>query len=243
MKENKISLPVFGLFIGVSLIVSTYLLATILKDAIPSNQVVKVRGVANEILELKHASWDINIKVLEDELEKAYFKASKATEEVLKYLQDSGISKDVIEVSGFSQRRVTRTVYEGKNNNRREIFMGHEVKRKIIMAKTSDLDLLGRIYKKFSGDLQRRKVPASPQAPYFFSDIDTAKLKKRLLEKASKNAFMRAKIIAENSESQIGALRAARQGDFTGISYNGKIGSSSRLHRVTSLVTIDYSLK
>ncbi len=244
MSDNKsynFSLPLFGLALAIGLIVSTFILSKAVKKAVPTNQVVKVRGVAEEVMDLDKVKWRIEVTAKNMDLEKAYEKLEISSDRLVKYLNEKGFDESEILEGAYSQTKLTKRIYI-KNSNYENKFLGWEVKRDISIENSAKIDLVFDTNKVFTSEAAKKYISANSNTPKFYTDMNPIDLKKRLLENASKNAYLRASIIAKNSGSSLGGLRAARQGDYTGITREGKIEGDNRKHRVTSIITVDYAL-
>jgi hypothetical protein len=83
---------------------------------------------------------------------------------------------------------------------------------------------------------------------YFYTKLDDMKIE--LLGEATKNAYMRAEQLAENSGSKVGSLKYASQGVFqitpvysTQVSDYGTYDTSTIEKSVKAVVTIEYSIR
>ncbi len=239
--QNMYPLPMFGIALALGLVFSSLVISSAVKKSVPTNQVVKVRGVAEENIELDRANWTIKVTVTNMNLILAYQAVDKGILDTTAYLIDLGVQPDSITTGPHFQTKEEKRVYMGKGNYK-DTFLGWTIAKSLFIKDSNQIDLISKTYKGFSADVAKKNIPAEAKPPFYFIEMDPTELKKRLLKKASENAYTRASIIAKNSRSSIGGLRAARQGEYTGIDRDGKVGGANRNHRVTSLITVDYAL-
>ncbi len=203
---------------------------------------MKVRGVAERVINSDKVNWSLKISYIEKNLDNAYQKVDKASKHLMNYLEKNGISKDQIIFSEHRQDRLTQMITLDKLGNTRTEFIGYKVDRTVSIVGFSDLDLIENLVKKIGSDIQRAGWPIYSNRPYFYYSKKISTIKPELLKEAAKNAFERATIVAESSGSQIGGLKAARQGAFNGFDSGGFVGGYSRDHMIGAVVTVDFSI-
>jgi hypothetical protein len=235
-------LPVFAVALPIALVACAYLVGETARAVVPSNQIVKVRGVAERIIQSDRVSWNIDISDTQLERDAAYARVDATVAEVMSYLTAKGIPKGAIQLSAVEQYERTRRVVLDKLGNDREELVGYQVTQRVEIKDFKDLDLVEKVAANISSDLQRKGLPVEPRTPYFFFSKKVSDIKPALLKAAAKSAFDRATIVAESSGSKLGGLRAARQGAFEGMGSDGFVGGNTREHRISAVVTVDYSI-
>lgn len=240
-KEN--GLAFFGLFFSVSLIICMLIFSKTLRQTIPSNQIVKVRGVAEKIIVADRANWRIEIKARDQQLAPAYEKADKAVAYLKKYFEKKGIDKKFISISGYEQREIISYIVIDKYKNTEARLDGYTVSVDVGIKGYKKLDLIDKLSKKIAFDLQRTGWPIKAKNPYYYYSKKVTDIKPNLLKEAALNAYQRATIVAESSGSNLGGLKAARQGVFAGFEGDGHVGGNKRKQTVSAIVTVDYSIE
>jgi len=238
---HALGLP--SLFLSVALVLCSWIFASKVQKAIPSNEVVKVRGVAERSFDSDRVDWTVTVTGKDPSLEAAYDKADKSFANLLKFLKAEKFPESVLVLGAHDQSTETRRRYTDNKGNYEDQMLGYTVKRSVKIKEFENLDLVDETSKKINNALARKGVLVSSSTPYFYFSKPVKDIKPDLLTEAAKSAFQRATIIAKNSGSKIGALRAARQGVFSGFNSDGFVGGSSRKHNVSAVVTVDYSLK
>lgn len=231
------------LFIALAIVTSMYIFATTLEKVVPTNQIVKVRGVAEREITSDRVDWSLSISYSNKELEKAYQQVDKASEFLVEYLVKHGIDKTKISFSNYYQDQLTETLVLDKFGNTDTKFIGFDVRKTLTINAFPDIDLVDKLAKSIGNDIQRQGWNVSSESPYYYYSKKISDIKPELLKQSAQNAFERATIIAESSGSKLGNLKAARQGVFEGFNEDGHVGGYSRKHRVSAVVTVDFSIK
>lgn len=232
-----------GFFLCLGTVLSAWFVADAVKKSVPSNQIVKVRGVAEQPIDSDRVRWKINVKSQNKVLLDAYSKVDKDIAEIKSFLETSGVLKESIQTSGHSQSSKTKRVYTDKNGNYTDKFLGYIVSRSITAEGEIDFKLIQKMNEQINAKLLKKGVEFTTESPYYYFSKPVSELKPQLLEAAAKSAFQRATIIAKSSNARLGALKAARQGSFDGFNSDGRVGGYDTTHRISAVVTVDYSLR
>jgi len=231
------------LLIAIAIVASTYIFTEALKSVVPSNQIVKVRGVAERAIQSDRVDWSLSVVYDDMDLQKAYQQVDDATTYVVQYLAKNGISEDKTSFSNYEQEKLTEMLVTDKFGNTKTNFLGHQVSKNIMIDGFSNIDLIEKLANNIGNDIQRQGWKVSSRSPYYYYSKKISDIKPDLLKQAANNAYQRAVIIAESSGSKLGSLKAARQGVFEGFNDGGLVGGYSREHRVSAVVTVDFSIK
>ncbi|MCK5241887.1 SIMPL domain-containing protein [bacterium] len=240
---EKHGLAIFGVCLALGIIIGTAIFVTGIKEVVPSNQVVKVRGVAEQFIETDRVDWKISISYSHKELAAAYAKVDMAVKKVKTFLVKNQVPEQAVKLVGYDQNRRTQMITLDEFGNQKEEFIGYEVSCSVFLEAFEDLNLVEKLKKEFALVIQKQGIAAVAHSPYFYYHKKVSDIKPALLEKAAKNAFERATIVAKNSGAKIGKLKAARQGNFEGMGEDGLVGGYNRKQRISAVVTVDYSLK
>ncbi len=239
---EKNGLAIFGFFISIAMIVCSFLFTQTLRQTIPTNQIVKVRGVAERVINSDRVDWSIKIACENIKLDTAYEEVDRTSKHLLSYFIKNGVSKKLITFSNYEQERVTEHITLDKLGNSETKFIGYKVVQVVSIIGFKDLDLIETLEQKIGPDIQRKGWSVISKAPYFYYSKKISDIKPELLKESAQNAFKRATIIAESSGSKLGGLKAARQGAFSGFGSDGFVGGYSRSHLISSVVTVDFSI-
>jgi len=231
------------LFIALAIVASTYIFTNTLEKIVPTNQIVKVRGVAEREITSDRVDWSLSVFHTDINLEKAYQQVDNAGDHLVEYFVKHGINKDKISFSNYEQQELTETLILDKLGNTQTKFLGYYVSKNVSINGFPDIDLIDKLAKNVGNDIQRQGWGVSSELPYYYYSKKISDIKPELLRQSANNAYARAVIIAESSGSKLGSLKAARQGVFEGFNEDGHVGGYTRKHRVSSVVTVDFSIK
>lgn len=246
MFENK-QLPVFGLIISISFIIATYLVVDTVKHVILINQIIKVRGYAEKLVTADNAKLHISYAVSNKNVSRGYEILESQTEVVEKFLKKHKLLKEELRFSPISLEEKAKKNSEGYATNEIDYYVLNQA----ITIISNDIDKIAKLSTRIDR-LMKDGIDLQVDAPhYYYSKIN--ELKSELLIMATKDARMRAETLAEGSGSQLGFLKAARQGRFSirsgdsaSISSDDDYSSDdtkSQKKRITAVVTVDYSMK
>ncbi len=242
--QNGKGLIWFGLFLGLAIVISAYLVTDTLRDIKLANQIIKVRGYSETQVESDLAIWNITITTRQAVRADAYDELANHRKRVKEYLIEKGVTDDEINMQSvyvYQQMKRTDTGRETSEIEAYEITQNIEVK-------SGDVYNLQSISTEIS-DLIGEGINVQANMPrYYYTGVND--LKSQLLIDATKDARERAKTLAEGSGVNLGVLRAARQGvfsvrsgDSSSISEEVSDDVSSIDKKITAVVTVDYAME
>ncbi|PCJ62918.1 MAG: hypothetical protein COA79_01970 [Planctomycetota bacterium] len=245
MNTIKNQLAKFGLIISVGLIISTYLVANVIRDVRLSHQIIKVRGYAEKKVVSDYATWGISVRTKCQKITEGYKVIEDHLARVQKYLIEKGIKAGEIKKYSISVEEIMKKNDKGRRTHQIE----HYAMQQSIDIYTKDVQKLFKISSEISVLLKENIEFKSWSPKYYYSKVEL--LKSELLIAATKDARDRANILAEGSGVTLGYLKAARQGSFsirpgssTSISDDGGYTDETSItKKITAIVTVDYSMK
>lgn len=205
---NKYGAAIFGFSFAIGLIISAFIIAGAMKSIKKIDQAVSVKGYAEKQIKADLAVWKMNFSVSSTDMVSAYDRLQSNLDKILPFLEKNGISKDQITVNAVDSRPVYRISDNGMMTNIKDGY----VMEQMITVKSKDVEHIAKLSKE-STSLLKEGIELISYAPeYYFTKINDMKIE--ILGAASKDAFLRAKKMAESSGSSIGGLKSARQGVF-----------------------------
>ncbi|MDA2919718.1 SIMPL domain-containing protein [Desulfobacterota bacterium AH_259_B03_O07] len=237
-------LLLLGIFLAAGIVVATFVIAKTIERVKFQNQRIQVKGFAERTITSDIAVWKGQITVRSPELVSAYNKLQADVEKVLSYLGEQGIKKEDVGVSSVSTIVQYKKTEKGMATN---IIDGYVLGQTVELT-SSDVSLIAQIAAG-STSLIKEGIEFSSYAPqYFYTKLDDMKIE--LLGEATKNALMRAGVLAKNSGSEIGTLKYASQGVFqitpvysTQVSDYGVYNTTTIEKSIKAVVTIEYSIR
>ncbi len=200
-----------GLLIGIGLL----LLGTQVKKGLNSisdnARVVTVRGLAEKEVTANKVTWPIVSKEVGNDLPSIYANIESTNTQILKFLKDNGITDTEIAVNPpqvvdlQADRYNSNTIPFRYNVTNVVVVTSSQVEKvnKLIERQT---ELLKQGIAIVAGDYQY-------QTTYEYTDLNT--IKPSMIAEATKNAREAANKFADDSDSKLGKIKTASQGQFS----------------------------
>ncbi|MCV2885165.1 SIMPL domain-containing protein [Aestuariibacter sp. AA17] len=227
----------FGWILGAAIVAGLGLFGYQLSNAAVTfkeyERSVTVKGLAEREYQADIVIWPLQFTVADNQLESLYQTLESNTHKIREFLVDAGIEKSAISystpiITDKSAQQYggdmpvkyrytasqTVTVYTDKINNVRAVM--------------NNISQLGKQGIVFSGDYYQA------QTEYLFTRLN--EVKPEMIEEATKKAREVAEKFAKDSDSQLGKIKRASQGQFT-IGHRDKNNPHIKKIRVVSTVT------
>jgi len=232
-----------GLFLALALVISALILSDTIKQVRTSDQTIRVKGYAEQKITSDMAVWNGSFVSRSTELESAYEKLQADLGKILKYLEKYGIRRDMVDISSVETMIRYRKNEKGVPTNEIE---GYDLEQRVSIT-SSDVQLISRLSKESTSLIKEGVEFISNPPSYYYTKIDEMKIE--LLGKATKDAYNRAKQLAENSGSSVGGLASATQGVFqitpafsTDVQNYGMYDTNTIEKSVKAVVTVKYHI-
>lgn len=237
---NKNSISAAAIACSVLLAVGLLLLGIQIKNgmgSISANQrVVTVRGLAEKEVQANKVTWPIVSKEVGNDLPTIYASIEATNRSILNFLKTNGITEDEISVNApqvidlQADRYNSNTVPFRYNVTNVVVVTSSKVDqvRKLIERQT---ELLKQGIAIVAGDYQY-------QTTYEYTDLNN--IKPEMIAEATKNAREAAMKFADDSDSRLGKIKTASQGQF---SIEDRDQYTPYIKRVRVVSTIVYFLK
>lgn len=201
---------VIAVVLGISFIVGSWFISTMLKKKNETNDVIEVTGLAEENFSSDLIVWTGSFNRLTMDLKESY-KLLKIDENVVKtYLKEKGISDNEMVFSSVAINQDYEYVTEPGGGSRR-IFNGYRLVQ-TVRIESKDVPKIEKISREVT-ELIDRGVELNSDAPaYYYTKL--ADLKIKMIANATKDARERAEKVAENAKAKLGQLQQADMGIF-----------------------------
>ena len=236
MQQNKLSALFLGFFIFLGLIGLGYLLAKSAIDYKQLDRSVTVKGLSEREYDADIVIWPIQFTLAGNELSGLYQSIDKHTAEVKQFFSQNDVNPD--EVTVAMPAITDKSVHQYSNNARPEFryyarqtitVYSKKVKNvRLVMSKLSDLGKQGIVFTDAEYNLK---------TDYIFTKLN--EIKPQMIEEATRKAREVAKKFATDSQSKLGKIKRASQGQFS-ISERDKNNPHIKKIRVVS--TVEYYL-
>ena len=168
--------------------------------AIPDSQrTVDVRGLATREVPANRVTWPIVFKQVGNDLPTVYEQVSSTNDAIVKYLKDNGISDSDISISAPSMTDLTTDRY-----NTQPIPYNYSV-QSVVTVSSDKVELLR----------QGIAIQSDYSYPITYEYTELNSIKPEMIAEATKNAREAANKFAEDSESKLGKIKSAYQGQFS----------------------------
>lgn len=225
-----------GAFICAGLALLGYQLGSAAIEYKQYERSVNVKGLAEKEVEADVVIWPIQFTLANNDLSSLYNEVDKSTEKIKAFLLLKGVAPEAISFS--APAIVDKSAQQWGDNSRAEFrYSANQTvtvySKKIdivrnVMAEMSELGKQGIV---FSGDSY------SSQPEYIFTGLN--EIKPAMIEEATKNARVVAEKFAKDSDSRLGKIKRASQGQFT-ISPRDK--NTPYIKKIRVVSTVQYYL-
>lgn len=235
MKQE--SIVIAGLFIGIGLLLGGMQIKSGMNKMQDAQRVVSVKGLAEREVPADKVTWPIVYKEVNNDLLALYEKIEKNNKKVLEFLHENGIEESEITVSqpdiiDFQAERYVQQDIRYRYNG-----------TSIITVSSRQVDKIRNIIPRIS-QLIKEGINISANRPYenpiIYDFTGLNDIKPAMIEEATRNARVSAEKFATDSESRLGKIKTANQGQ---ISISNRDENSPHIKTLRVVTTINYYLK
>ncbi len=199
-------------------------------------RLVTVKGLAEMQVDANEVTWPLLYVELSNNLAEAYTDIDTTNNIIIEFLKANGIKEEDISVSAAG---VTDMEADRYSQNKREY---RYLITSVVTVSTSDVDKVRDLIKR-QVELIKMGVPLAADdyrssVSYTFTDLN--KIKPQMVEEATKNARKSAQKFADDSDSSLGKIKRAYQGQF---SIMDKDANTPYVKIVRVVNTVDYFLE
>jgi uncharacterized protein len=227
---------ILGAFICAGLIIFGSLLANTALNVKAMDRVVTVKGLAEREVEADIAIWPITFNEASNDLNQLYSVIERKSAIITSFLKDSGFSGDEVSISqpsivdrqaqNYGDARsiqfrftaaTTVTVYS------KQVALVRETMKNVVELGKNGIAISGQDYQN--------------KTEFLFTGLNT--IKPEMIEEATKNGRDVAEKFAKDSNSSLGKIKTATQGQF---SINNRDTSTQHIKKIRVVSTIEYYL-
>ncbi len=225
-----------GLFVGLGILGAGLLLNHAIIHFKSSERVVEVKGLAEREVNADRVIWPIVYKEIGDDLQVLYQRINTKNKAILEYLQSRGITADEITIAPPSIVDMKAERYSSSTPDYRYNVTS------VITVSSSKVETVRNIILSQSELLKQGIATVSEEyrynTEYLFTRLND--IKPEMVEEATKNARLSAEKFARDSESELGKIKQAWQGQF---SINPRDENTPHIKTVRVVTTLQYYLK
>ena len=197
------------------------------------DRVVTVKGLAERNVQADYVIWPVTFRVTGNDLSALYEKAQTQSEEIRNFLISQGIKAQDISQGTPSVQDLHADFY-GNNLPPERYRM-----EMAVSVATTDVDTVLKAMVNQSELIQKGVLfTQNYRTQFSFNGLNS--IKPEMVKKATKNARSTAQKFAEDSDSELGKIRRASQGQF---SIYDRDSNTPYIKRVRVVTTVEYYLK
>lgn len=180
-----------------------------LKSFNDSQRIVEVRGLSEREVPADQVTWPISFKLTGNELPAVYSQVTSTDSVIVAFLRQNGITEKDISVSAPQVTDLSADRY-----NSQPIPFNYSV-TSVVTVSSTQVDKVRALINR-QGELLGKGIPISTDYsnPITYKFTGLNKIKPEMIAEATKNAREAAEKFANDSQSKIGKIKEARQGQF-----------------------------
>lgn len=236
MKNLNISFTSCGLLIGIGLLLLGAQIRKGLSSISDNQRVVTVRGLSEREVKANKVTWPIVSKEVGNDLSAIYSNIENTNSAILSFLKSNGISDSEISVNppqviDLQADRYNSSMQPYRYNVTNVVVVTSSQVEKVNKLIQLQTELLKKGIAVVAGDYQY-------QTSYEYTDLNS--IKPAMIADATQNAREAANKFADDSDSKLGKIKTASQGQF---SIEDRDQYTPYIKRVRVVSTIVYYLK
>ncbi len=206
-----------------------------IKAFVNKERVVSVKGLAEMEVEANKVTWPIAFKEVGNDVQQLYKSINEKSKVVVAFLKENGIADTEISVNPAEVVDMDAERYSNNNNQYRYISTS------VITVTSTNVKLVRKLISEQTALLQKGVVITGSDyrynVNYEFTGLND--IKPEMIEEATKNARTAAEKFAKDSDSKLGKIKRANQGQFS--IYDRDI-NTPYIKTVRVVTSIDYYL-
>jgi hypothetical protein len=198
---------------------------------------VEVKGLAEREVPADTVIWPVAFSEADNDLPRLYQTLQEKNAKIAAFLQASGFKPEEISVSAPSITDRQAQDYGNAQLAERLRYSG----KSTLTVYTRQVDRVREAMARL-GELGKQGIALSPEhyenrTQFLFTGLNA--LKPAMIEEATKNARLSAEKFAKDSDSRLGKIRRANQGQF---SIENRDASTPHIKKVRVVSSVEYSL-
>lgn len=225
-----------AIILAIGMLMMGYFIKLGLDTFSSKDRVVNVKGLAETEVPANKVTWPLMYKDLGNDLPTLYNKINTTNQAIVNFLKQKGITEDEISINA---PEIIDMQAERYNNN--NVPFRYNV-TSVITVTSSKVDLVRKMISEQS-ELLKQGIAITGgdyrySVQYDYTGLN--EIKPQMIEEATKNARAAAIKFAKDSDSKLGKIKSAYQGQF---SINDRDANTPYIKSIRVVTTIDYSLE
>ncbi len=236
MECNKNPYLLSSILISLSIVVLGWFLFSGIVRFKDSERIVTVKGLSEKEVKADRVIWPIVYKSAGNDLGSLYKYIESSNAKIVNFLVSNGISETDITVSPTSVTDSDADRYSSQDVKYRYKTIS------VVTVASNNVDLVRNLMSK-QGDLVKEGIPITAgeyEYPTQFTFNQLNEIKPEMIAEATKNGRASAEKFAADSDSKLGKIKEANQGQF---SITDRDNNTPYIKIVRVVTTIQYYLK
>lgn len=209
--NKQASVIISSVIIGLSIVILGFALKTAFDNFTNRDRVVTVRGLCEKEVNANKVTWPIVTKELGNDLQTIYSKVEATNKAILAFLHANGIEDAEISVNAPNVYDRTADSY-----SQHDVLYRYNVTN-VVVVTSAKVDLVRELIKKQT-ELMKQGIAVvagdyNYQIQYEYTDLNT--IKPEMIASATASAREAADKFAADSDSGLGKIKTATQGQFS----------------------------
>ena len=207
-----------------------------INNFVEKDRIVTVKGLAEMEVPANKVTWPLMYKEVGNDLTALYNRINATNTAIVEFLKKKGITEEEISINAPEIIDMQAERYVGENKTYR-----YNVTT-VITVTSAKVDLVRSLISEQS-ELLKQGIAITGgdyryQIQYDYTSLN--EIKPKMIEEATKNAREAALKVAKDSDSELGKIRRASQGQF---SIDNRDANTPYIKRIRVVTTIDYLLE
>ncbi|MFO8088068.1 MAG: SIMPL domain-containing protein [Bacteroidales bacterium] len=235
------------IIIGITIILSIFLLTNTYKNRHKGNDTIEVTGLGKQDFKSDLIVWSGSFSQRAEQLKDAYEALKEDMSTIKEYLVSKGVSEEQILFSSVDINKEYDYYYDD-NDNRIRKFAGYRLGQSVEIE-SSEIEKIEGVSREITELIDMGVEFYSNNPQYYYTQLSELKIK--MIAAATEDARLRAEKIAENAGASIGELKNANMGIFQIIGQNsnedytwgGAFNTSSKMKTATITMKLEFGIK
>ena len=230
------NLRIESVILAIGLVLTGYFVKAGLNSVASRDRVVNVKGLAEMEVPANKVTWPLVYKEVGNDLLSLYNKINTTNKAIVQFLKSNGIAENEItinapEIIDLQAERYSNERRDYRYNVTSVITVTSQQVDKVRGLISEQSELLKQGIAVTGGDYRYN-------IQYDYTDLNS--IKPQMIEEATRKAREAGEKFAEDSESQLGKIKWASQGQFT---ITDRDANTPYIKKIRVVTTIDYFLK
>ena len=238
LKTNTMkNLKLEALILAVALVLMGGLVGRGLNSISEGERVITVKGLAEKEIPADKVTWPLVYHILGNDLNTIYEQINADNQTIVGYLKESGITDEEISINAPEITDKEANIYDDGRPMRNRYNV-----TSIITVTSKKIEIVRKLIAN-QKELLKKGIAIVTQEyshtiKYEFTSLN--EIKPDMIEEATKNARMSAEKFAKDSESELGKIKCANQGQFV---ITDRDETTPHIKKVRVVTTIEYLLE